>query len=105
MEVLELTTETFHSVVDSAPLPVVVDFWAEWCVPCKKVSPVLEEIAAEYGEKLAVAKVNVDSCPELAQEFQIMSIPTLLMFEAGQVVKKIVGAKSKTALLVEFGVD
>jgi thioredoxin 1 len=96
---VELTNETFDEEVGSSELPLIVDFWAEWCGPCKMVAPVLEEIASEHGDKLTVAKVNIDENPEIARRFQIMSIPTMSVFAGGEVVKSIVGAKPKAALL------
>lgn len=100
--ITNLTDATFHEEIGSADVPVVVDFWAEWCGPCKKVAPVLEEIASEHGEKIRIAKLNVDENPSLAREFQVQSIPTLLVFKDGEVDKRIVGAKGKAALLEDF---
>ena len=78
---------------------MLVDFWAEWCGPCKMVAPVLEEIAAENPDKIEVVKLNIDENPETARAYRIMSIPTMSVFKNGQIVKTIVGAKPKTALL------
>ena len=99
---LELTTETFDEEVGASGVPLVVDFWAEWCGPCRMVAPVLEQIAAENVGKVRLAKLNVDDAPAIAQRFGIMSIPTILVFMDGQAKKRIVGAKGKGQLLEDL---
>ncbi len=99
--IVTLTTATFDEQVNSADKPIVVDFWAEWCAPCKMIAPILSEIAAEQAG-VTIAKLNVDENPEIAMRYNVMSIPTLLIFDKGEVRKKIVGAKGKGQLLEEL---
>jgi len=97
-----LTEETFDEEVGSSDLPLVVDFWAEWCGPCRMVAPVLEAIAAENEGKLRVAKINVDDAPNIARRLEVMSIPTLIVFKDGVAKKRLVGAKGKGQLLQDL---
>ena len=99
---LELTNETFDEEVGASEVPLIVDFWAEWCGPCRMVAPVLEQIANENAGKIRLAKLNVDDAPAIAQRFSIMSIPTIMVFKDGVMKKKIVGAKGKGQLLEDF---
>ncbi|MEV4600297.1 MULTISPECIES: thioredoxin [unclassified Amycolatopsis] len=99
---VKVTDKSFVDDVLTSEKPVLVDFWATWCGPCKMVAPVLEEIAAENGEKLTVAKLDIDENPNTARDYQVMSIPTLILFQGGKPVKQIVGAKPKAALLSDL---
>jgi thioredoxin 1 len=99
--IVTLTTSTFDETVAASDQPIVVDFWAEWCGPCKMIAPILGEIAVEQPG-ITVAKLNVDENPEIAMRFNVMSIPTLLVFQKGEVAKRLVGAKGKGQLLQEL---
>ncbi len=98
MSAITLTTDQFKSTVIESDKPVLVDFWATWCGPCKKLTPIIEELADEMGDQVVVAKVNVDEERALAGMFQIMSIPTVLIFNKGEKVEEIVGVQPKAAL-------
>ncbi|MBH0781243.1 thioredoxin [Nocardia bovistercoris] len=97
-----VTDATFTDDVLMSEKPVLVDFWATWCGPCKMVAPVLEEIAGAHADKLTVAKLDVDANPDTARDYKILSLPTMLLFSGGKPVKQIVGAKGKAALLSEL---
>ncbi len=93
--IVNLTQESFAQQVLQSPVPVLVDFWAEWCGPCKMIAPLLDELADEYDGKAKIGKVNIDEQQALAAEYGIRAIPTLLLFNKGQVADQIVGARSK----------
>jgi len=98
----KVTDDSFEADVLKNEKPVVVDYWAERCGPCRMVAPVLEEIATEHGDKIDIVKLNVDENPKVAMKYGIMNIPTLGVFSGGEVVKEIVGARPKSALLREL---
>jgi thioredoxin 1 len=101
-DILTVSDATFDETVGGSSNPVVVDFWAEWCGPCKMIAPALEEIASEHRGKVTVAKLNVDDNPDTARRYDVMSIPTLLIFRDGEPVKRLVGAKGKGQLLQDL---
>ncbi|TSA52018.1 MAG: thioredoxin [Actinobacteria bacterium] len=100
--VVTLTSSTFDETIKSANGPILVDFWAEWCGPCKAIAKVVDELASELSGQLTVAKLNVDDYGDIAQRFNVMSIPTLLIFQNGEMRKRLVGAKGKNQLLQEL---
>jgi thioredoxin 1 len=99
---VKVTDESFADDVLMSTKPVIVDFWASWCGPCRMVAPILEEIAAAHSDKVTIAKIDVDANPQVSMDYKILSIPTLLVFRNGKPVKQIIGAKPKAALLAEF---
>jgi thioredoxin 1 len=105
MSARSVTDATFEAEVLNSDKPVMVDFWAEWCGPCRAVSPILDQIAEEHADKLDIVKINVDDNPETAMKYQITSIPAMKVYRGGEVVKTVIGAKPKPALeadLAEF---
>jgi len=100
--IITLSDSTFDETVGASDEAVVVDFWAEWCGPCKMIAPILDELASEHQGKIKVAKLNVDDSPEMARRYDVMSIPTLIVFQNGLPKKRLVGAKSKGQLVAEL---
>ena len=101
-DILTLSDATFDETIAGADTPVLVDFWAEWCGPCKMIAPTLAEIASEQKGKLAIGKLNVDDNPDTARRYEVMSIPTLMVFNNGSLEKRLVGARSKGQLMAEL---
>jgi thioredoxin 1 len=101
-DVKDVTDQDFESQVVGAETPVLVDFWAEWCVPCHMVSPVVEEIGRDKGDALSVVKLNIDENPDVTRKYGVMSIPTLIMFVSGEEKARVVGARGKDAILKEI---
>ena len=104
MSEIKITKANFEEEVLNSPIPVVIDFWATWCGPCRMIAPVIEEIAEEYANVVKVGKVNVDEEPELASQFGIISIPTVVLIKDGQISAKSVGYRTKEQLISEFGI-
>jgi thioredoxin 1 len=100
--VLKLTDATFDEEIAASPIPVLVEFWAQWCPPCRLIAPILDSIAAEYADRLRVCKVNSDDRPELALRYDVMSVPTILVFHHGELRRRMVGARSRSRLLDEL---
>jgi thioredoxin 1 len=100
--VLDLTEASFDSSVLKSSKPVLVDFWAIWCGPCRQVAPIVESLAGKWGERVTVAKLNVDDVPAVAERYGVMSIPTLMLFKGGQVVERVVGVSPQAALERKF---
>jgi thioredoxin len=101
-DVKDVTDQDFESEVVGSGTPVLVDFWAEWCVPCHMVSPVVEEIGRDKGDTLSVVKLNIDENPDVTRKYGVMSIPTLIMFVSGEEKARVVGARGKDAILKEI---
>ncbi len=97
-----VTDETFENEVLLSPRPVIVEYWAQWCGPCRQVAPMLEAIASEHAGRVDVVKLNTDENPKTTQRYQVLAVPTLAVFSGGQVVRQVLGARSKSALLRDF---
>ena len=98
-KIITLTDQNFQEEIKASDLPILVDFWAEWCAPCRMIAPMLEEIAEEYAGRLRVGKLNVDQNRSMAAQFGVMSIPTLILFKDGQIVEQMIGAQPKENLV------
>ena len=101
--ILEMTEATFDEEIKASPVPVIVEFWAEWCPPCKMIAPVLHSLAVDYDGRLRVFPINLDEHPELARRYQVISIPTILVFSDGELRRQMIGARSRARLLTEIG--
>ncbi|MDH2425553.1 thioredoxin [Sphaerisporangium sp. TRM90804] len=101
-EIKSVTDATFEAEVLRNDKPVLVDFWAEWCGPCRQVAPILQEIAKEHADKLSIVKINIDENPQTPRDYGVLQIPTLNVYKGGEVVKQIIGAKPKAMLLREL---
>ena len=99
---ITLTSATFDEVINSSDTPILVDFWAEWCGPCKQIAPILDQIGAEMPSQITIAKLNVDDYGDIAGRFNVMSIPTMIVFKNGEAVGRFVGARGKTALVSDL---
>jgi thioredoxin 1 len=102
VSILTLSDALFDETINGSEVPVLIDFWAEWCGPCKMITPVLEEIDKEHTGKITIGKLNVDDNPDTARRYEVMSIPTLMIFHKGSLEKRLVGARSKSQLMAEL---
>jgi len=98
MDLLHLTDSNFKKEVLESELPVLVDYWAPWCGPCRMVAPILEELAKEYNKKIKICKLNIDDNPKIPTQYQVMSIPTIMFFKKGQVIEQVIGVLNKIEL-------